>query len=246
MSNLSVFSFESNQVRVVDVNGEPWFVGKDVAEILGYVNTNKAVSQHCDEEDILSDIELTKKLKELSQSQNGITQRAIYINESGVYSLIFGSEKLEAKAFKKWITSEVLPSIRQTGGYALPKVQMQQLPQRDAIAYIEAATNVEMVNNLTLQELLRNELIDELSVKRGIRQLGAASKEYTIVKVRAHELGYSTEEVGNGSALGRFVAKLVPIAFEERVGKYTVKHYEVNDELDTAIKTYFGMKHAMR
>ncbi len=120
-----------------------------------------------------------------------------------------------------------------------------QLPQRDAIAYIEAAKKVETINNLTLQQLLRDELVDELSVKRGQKQLAGAPTQYTIVKVRARELGYSTADIGNGSALGKFVAKMVQPAFVERVGKYEVKHYQINDVLDTAIKTYFGMKHSL-
>lgn len=120
-----------------------------------------------------------------------------------------------------------------------------QLPQRDAIAYIEAAKKVETINNLTLQQLLRDELVDELSVKRGQKQLAGALTQYTIVKVRARELGYSTADIGNGSALGKFVAKMVKPAFIERVGKYEVKHYQINDVLDTAIKTYFGMKHSL-
>jgi hypothetical protein len=64
--------------------------------------------------------------------------------------------------------------------------------------------------------------------------------------VRARELGYTNKEIGNGSALGKFVAKSVPIAFIERIGNYQVKHYEVNDLLDTAIKTFFGLRHALR
>ena len=120
-----------------------------------------------------------------------------------------------------------------------------QLPQRDAIAYIEAAKEVETINNLTLQQLLRDELVDELSVKRGQKRLAGNPTQYTIVKVRARELGYSTADIGNGSALGKFVAKMVHPAFVERVGKYEVKHYQINDVLDTAIKTYFGMKHSL-
>lgn len=120
------------------------------------------------------------------------------------------------------------------------------LPVRDATELSLTAERIETINNLTLRQLLRDELIDELSIKRGIKQLAPVKNEYTIVKVRAKELGYSLIDIGNGSALGKFVAKLVPIAFDERVGKYSVKHYLVNDQLDTAIKSYFGMKHALR
>jgi prophage antirepressor-like protein len=133
VANLSVFNFESSEVRVVVVNEEPWFVGKDVASILGYTNTSQSIRQHCDDEDTLSDIELTKKLQELTQSSFDVIQRAIYINESAMYCLIFGSTKPEAKVFKRWVTSEVLPSIRKTGSYSV-EPQQPQLPQ----TYLEA------------------------------------------------------------------------------------------------------------
>jgi phage anti-repressor protein len=126
---------------------------------------------------------------------------------------------------------------------AKSRVVQPVLPHRDATELSLTAERIERVNNLTLQQLLRDKLIDELSVERGLlRNLAPVKQpEHTIVKVRATELGYSTGDIGNGSALGKFVAKLVPVAFEERVGKYSVKHYLVSDQLDTAIKSYFGM-----
>ena len=95
------------------------------------------------------------------------------------------------------------------------------------------------------EEVLPSIRKDELSAKRGQKQLAGDPVQYTIVKVRARELRYSTADIGNGSALGKFVAKAIAPAFIERVGKYEVKHYQVNDVLDTAIKTYFGMKHSL-
>ena len=116
---ITVFQFECQEVRLVDLNGEVWFVGKDIAKILGYANLSQVIQLHCDKEDSISDIELRKRLKEMSQSNFQIVARAIYINESGLYSLIFGSTKEEARRFKRWVTSEVLPQIRKTGNYTL-------------------------------------------------------------------------------------------------------------------------------
>lgn len=94
-------------VRTICHDGEPWFVGKDVAEILGYKNTSKALADHVDTEDKLN-----------NDSLSSLGQRGGWIiNESGLYSLIISSKKPEAKAFKRWITSNVLPTIRKTGGY---------------------------------------------------------------------------------------------------------------------------------
>lgn len=109
MGNLAVFNNEQfGKVRVIERDGEPWFVGKDVAEALGYAKPLNALASHVDEDD---------SLKQGLIDSMGRTQEAIFINESGVYSLVFASKLPTAKAFKRWVTSEILPIIRQTGGY---------------------------------------------------------------------------------------------------------------------------------
>ena len=118
-NKIQVFTNEEfGEVRTLMIGGEPWFVGKDVAMVLGYSDTNKAVSMHVDDED--------KKLNDktsLSFGQRGAT----LINESGLYSLILSSKLSNAKKFKRWVTSEVLPSIRKTGGYVMPKTFSEAL-----------------------------------------------------------------------------------------------------------------------
>ncbi len=104
---------EFGELRTVEIDGVVWFVGKDVAEALGYSNTSKAIITHVADED--------KIIKMLPNSQNGKTVGKTYIiNESGLYSLILSSKLPSAKEFKHWVTSEVLPSIRKTGGYVNP------------------------------------------------------------------------------------------------------------------------------
>ena len=111
MNNIVPFNFENQQVRVVmDGQNNPWFNAKDVCGVLGYVNPRDATAKHVDPEDVA---------KHDTLSTGGI-QQANYVNESGLYSLIFGSTKGEAKRFKKWVTSEVLPSLRKTGRYEIP------------------------------------------------------------------------------------------------------------------------------
>lgn len=108
MHTLQIFNFEQNEVRTVLVNDEPYFVGKDVAGVLGYSNTPKAIRDHVDEED--------KRTERIVHPLGGI-QESIMINESGLYSLILKSKLPNAKKFKRWVTSEVLPAIRKNGAY---------------------------------------------------------------------------------------------------------------------------------
>ena len=111
MRALQIFeNAEFGKIRTVVLDGEPWFVGKDVAAALGYSNASKALNDHVDEEDKLNNVSLS------SLGQRG----GWLVNESGVYSLVFSSKLPTAKAFKRWVTSEVLPSIRKTGGYHKP------------------------------------------------------------------------------------------------------------------------------
>lgn len=113
-SKIQLFTNEEldMKVRVVEINGEPWLVGKDVAEVLGYANPSKAVLNHVDPED--------KIMEMITHSQNGnvVKTQTALINESGLYSLVLRSKLPEAKKFKRWVTSEVLPSIRKHGMYA--------------------------------------------------------------------------------------------------------------------------------
>lgn len=108
MNNLQMFNNpEFGSIRTTTINNEPYFVGKDIADVLGYSNPLKAIRDHIDEED--------KGVNEMDTP--GGTQQIIVINESGLYSLILGSKLPTAKKFKHWVTSEVLPAIRKTGGY---------------------------------------------------------------------------------------------------------------------------------
>ena len=116
-NELQLFDFENNQIRVLKINNEPWFVGKDVAIILGYSNTRKALIDHVDDED--------KKDGVTIRDSMGRSQLAVVINESGMYSLILSSKLQSAKKFKRWVTSEVLPAIREDGAYITDNKAMQ-------------------------------------------------------------------------------------------------------------------------
>lgn len=119
MNNLQIFnSPEFGQVRTIQQNGEPWFVGKDVADILGYQNGSRDVNRHVDEDDRQNYQNGT------FESNRGLT----IINESGLYSLILSSKMPKAKEFKRWVTSEVIPAIRKTGKY---EAMAQAVPIND-------------------------------------------------------------------------------------------------------------------
>lgn len=123
MKNQIFKNAEFGQIRTCMVDGETYFVGKDVASALGYVNPTKAVSVHVDEED--------RSMSEMDTHQRG-SQMTIIINESGLYSLILSSKLESAKRFKRWVTSEVLPAIRQNGRYELQQ-QNRVLESRNAL-----------------------------------------------------------------------------------------------------------------
>lgn len=134
MNEVKIFnSKEFGDVRTVTINGEPWFVGRDVALSLGYKDTSDALKKHVDSED-----KLTRCFADSGQN------RQMYIvNESGLYALIFGSKLDSAQRFKHWVTSEVLPAIRRTGGYQMQAPQGKELL---ALAVLEAQKTIEEQN----------------------------------------------------------------------------------------------------
>lgn len=104
-----IFNFHGQEVRTLTIDDEPWFVGKDIADILGYANSRKAIFDHVDDDDKTDGVTIRDAM--------GRNQNPIIINESGLYSLILSSKLPQAKEFKRWVTSEVLPAIRKQGGF---------------------------------------------------------------------------------------------------------------------------------
>lgn len=144
-NGLATFTNEAfGTVRAVLIDGEPYFVGKDVADILGYGNTRDALSRHVDDED-----------KNSVVIHDGIpgNPNQVVINESGLYSLILGSKLPTAKAFKRWVTSEVLPSIRKNGAYMTPEKLVEVLSTPDgAQAFLTKMAELTLKNQALCQE----------------------------------------------------------------------------------------------
>lgn len=134
MNDIKIFeNQEFGKVRALEIDGKPYFLGKDVADALGYTNPQKAIRDHVDIEDKLSE-------RFVLSGQN---REATVISESGLYSLVLSSKLESAKRFKRWVTSEVLPSIRQTGGYQMTMPQGKELL---ALAVLEAQKTIEAQN----------------------------------------------------------------------------------------------------
>jgi prophage antirepressor-like protein len=119
VNELQTFNFEELPVRTMNIDGEPYFVGSDVAKILGYLKPANAIANHVDDED--------KTTTLIQGTGSNYKSKAVIINESGLYSLIFSSKLESAKRFKRWVTSEVLPSLRKTGTYQVPDNPMDAL-----------------------------------------------------------------------------------------------------------------------
>lgn len=126
MNEVQLFNFENHEVRSLLLNNEPWFVGKDVAEVLGYQNGSRDINRHVDEEDRMG-----YRIGTPSRGEQTMT----IINESGLYSLVLSSKLPSAKKFKRWVTSEVLPALRKTGQYQVKELSGQELMAK---ALIEA------------------------------------------------------------------------------------------------------------
>lgn len=139
MNEVQLFNFESHEVRSLLLNNEPWFVGKDVADVLGYQNGSRDINRHVDEEDRQNYQNGT------FDSPRGMT----IINESGLYALIFGSKLESAQKFKRWVTSEVLPALRKTGQYQVKELSGSELMAR---ALIEAQ-NVLATKDKVIEEM---------------------------------------------------------------------------------------------
>ena len=188
MNELQVFNNdEFGSIRTVTIENEPWFVGKDVAEVLGYTNPSKALADHVDTEDKLNNETL------LSLGQRG----GWLINESGLYALILSSKLPSAKKFKRWVTSEVLPSIRKTGSYGKPMSELEIL-QCSINQLIEQERKIKALETQQGEQVKRLDIIDSrLEVLNGVHiegtgrdRLNAMIRAYVVKKGISYAEGW--------------------------------------------------------
>ena len=184
MSELQIFkNAEFGSIRTLTINGEPYFVGRDVAEILGYSNSRKALADHVDEED-----------KGVTKCDTlGGTQEMTVINESGLYSLIFGSKLPTARRFKRWVTSEVLPTIRRHGVYAVDEVLANPDTLIEALLQLKAEREI----NQALKETVavQNQQIVEMKPKASYYDVVLNCKDLVAISVIAKDYGWSANRM---------------------------------------------------
>ncbi|EOW3694007.1 phage antirepressor [Staphylococcus pseudintermedius] len=184
MQELQTFNFEDLPVRTLTVDDEPYFVGKDVAEILGYSKARNAIAKHVDFED---------KKDAPIQGPLGGTQKMTIINESGLYSLIFSSKLESAKRFKRWVTSEVLPAIRKHGIYATDNVIEQTLKDPDYIITVLTEYKKEKEQNLLLQQEIgelkpKADYVDEILKSPGTMTITQIAADYGLSAQKLNKL----------------------------------------------------------
>ncbi len=176
-------------IRTLSIDGEPWFVGKDVAEILGYHDTAKAIRVHVDEED--KQIFKVDEMATLKTSNYGV----FIINESGLYSLILSSKLPTAKQFKRWVTSEVLPAIRKHGMYATD--ELINNPDFAIQVFTELKKEKEKSKQLELQNEQQRQIIGELQPKADYMDMILRNKSLVTVSQIAKDYGMTAQELNS-------------------------------------------------
>lgn len=183
MSELQIFNnAEFGSIRTLVINDEPYFVGKDIAEILGYTNPQKAIRDHIDEED-----------KTLNESFTVNGTKGILINESGLYSLILSSKMPNAKKFKRWVTSEVLPTIRKHGVYAVDELLND--PDMLIAALTKLKVEREKTNALMATVAIQNQQIVEMKPKASYYDVVLNCKDLVAISVIAKDYGWSANRM---------------------------------------------------
>lgn len=189
MNDLKIFENpEFGSIRTLEMGSEPWFVGKDVAEVLGYKEPRSAISKKVDEED--------RGVAKM-ETPSGIQEMTI-INESGLYSLILSSKLPTAKAFKSWVTSEVLPAIRKTGGYISTTPDMSEQEIMARAVQISMKTIAQQKNTIAALEnrnAMQEQIILELQPKADYMDMILQSKSVVNINQIAKDYGMSAREL---------------------------------------------------
>lgn len=184
MNSIKVWNFEDNVVRTLEVDGKPFFVARDVAEVLGYAKPRNAVMVHVDDDD---------KKDAPIQGTLGGTQNMTIINESGLYSLILSSKLPNAKKFKKWVTSEVLPSIRKHGLYATE--ELINNPDIMIAAFTALKEEREKTKILNDTVAVQNQQIAELQPKASYYDVVLNCKDLVSTSIIAKDYGWSAKRM---------------------------------------------------
>lgn len=212
MSNLTTFNFNDNQVRTVLIDDEPWFVASDITSILELTNTTMAVQSLDDDEyRVIGRGEMASLTLSSTEGQKGGAQSMTLVNESGLYSLVMRSRKPEAKAFRKWVTSEVLPSIRKTGSYDINSRPLTQAEIILASAQQLVAHERKIREHDSRIEVLESENKEKdriiETMKEELKEF-RDEEEYYTAKAAMIMYGYTQISEPEASAVGRKLSSL--------------------------------------
>jgi anti-repressor protein len=241
-NSIARFSFGFSDVRVILIGGEPWLVAKDVCDVLGIKNVSDALDRLDQDEKQLTN---TSKADIASNDSDGSVKPSapdhnlLVISESGFYRLVMTSRKPQIKKFQKWVTSEVIPSIRKTGSYGKVQEQPQRqlAPQRDLIDYGQLIKSMPLLaNDPILNALLAQRLAEQLSP--GVESIDHPEQPLNITSI-ASNLGYSQKEIGSGAALGAFVKLRHKSLGTSQHGKYQV-HVYLPSEVEKSVQEFFA------
>jgi prophage antirepressor-like protein len=227
MNELQIFeNAEFGKVRTIVINHEPWLIGRDIADVLGYSNTRKAIADHVDDED-----RGVTKCDTL-----GGRQEMTIINESGFYSLVMGSKLPTAKRFKRWVTSEVLPSIRKTGHYNVKPIDQSKQMRAEAMLNNSQTRKAKLLYQIatsTTNELYRQAgeaLAINLLAGKEVMPLPEAEQRPN------HELGYFCKFIGKSDTWATVLGKKLKQAGIEKnaeTGVFKVTWDKKNNQRDS-------------
>ena len=227
MNNIEIFkNAEFGEVRTLTIDGEPYFVGKDVAEILGYSNSRKAIADHVDEED--------KNTVTIRDGKGNPNQTVI--NESGLYSLILSSKLPAAKKFKHWITAEVIPSIRKHGAYMTEQTIEQALTNPDFLIQLATQLKTEKEKNKSLEVKVSALTVDNQIMQPKAEYFDELVDRNLLTNIRdtAKELKVKQKDFVNFLIEKKYLyrdksGKLLPYAKHTETGLFELKEF-INDK----------------
>ena len=235
MEELRTWNFEDHEVRTVEIDGEPWFVGKDVATVLGYQNGSRDINRHVEEEDRC-------KIMIFDGRQD---KETIVINESGLYSLILSSKLPNAKAFKRWVTSEVLPTIRKTGSYTYQRtnpneekaLQIQEMDTRIRMSeqFLKLA-EIETTLSKNYRDILISKSVEALAGEQLLPLPKVTQKTYSAKEV-GEMLGVTAQRIGRIANLNNMKTDEFGEFYKDK-SPYSSKEVDVFRYNDKAVEQF--------
>ena len=188
MNEIKVWNYEGSKVRTIEKDGEVWWVGKDVAAVLGYSNTRDALTKRVDAEDKMDGVAIYDSI--------GREQTPVFINESGLYSLILSSKLPTAKKFKHWVTSEVLPSIRKHGAYMTNETLEKALLSPEFLAKLALQLKQEKEKRVQLESQVETMLpkvryYDVILQSEGLIPISVIAKDYGMSSRKMNDILYN-------------------------------------------------------